>query len=83
MLGDETEAESVRSITLTADEEAIRAAEARAEREQTTLDEAFREWLDRYGKAEERLARLDQTMSLLKGKFHAGRKITRDEMTAR
>lgn len=73
----------MRTITLTADEEAIRAAEARARREQITLDEAFQEWLHRYGTGEDRLARLDETMALLKGKFHAGRKITRDEMNAR
>lgn len=73
----------MRAITLTAEDEAIRAAESRASREQRTLDDAFREWLERYGQAEDRLERFDETMAELQGKFHAGRKFTRDEMNAR
>lgn len=38
----------VRNITLSADDELIRRARQRAEEAQTSLNEAFRDWLSRY-----------------------------------
>ncbi len=38
----------MRKITLSADEALIKQARRRAQRERTTLNEAFRQWLQRY-----------------------------------
>lgn len=74
----------MRSITLTADDGLLRAAEERARAENTTLDEAFREWLAEYA---ERHKRSDAAMAVIEDlrKYvrSGGRKFTRDEMNER
>ncbi len=73
----------MKNITLSADERHIEAARARARAENTTLNAAFREWLDEYTKAERvaaAMAIIDRIASYVKTD---GRKFTRDEMNER
>jgi chromosomal replication initiation ATPase DnaA len=72
----------MKTITLSADEDLIEAAEARARAEHSTLDEQFRLWLAEYSRRRDDeldafLARID---TYVRGD---GRKFTRDEMNER
>ncbi len=73
----------MKNITLSADEKLIEAARERARGEKTTLNEAFRRWLESYALRELRLQRFDEVMAELRGKVRVGRKFTRDEMNER
>ena len=73
----------MRTITFSADEKLLEAAEAQARAEHTTLDEAFRGWLERYTRRVARLDRYDEVVAQVKGKLRVGRKLTRDEMNER
>ena len=74
----------MKSLTVHADERLIEAAEARAKREQTTLDEKFQIWLADYVAQDARKRRYDEVMSSLRGRVRTGgRKFTRDEMNER
>lgn len=77
----------MKNITFSADESKIEAARAKAQREQSTLNEEFRRWLDDYVEDEvggpERARRAMETIERLRQRIHIDRKFTRDEMNAR
>ena len=68
----------MKRVTVSAEEQVIEAARARARAGQTTLSEQFRRWLADY-------ARLGQSAVIddLRGKLKVGRKLSRDEMNER
>jgi uncharacterized protein with ParB-like and HNH nuclease domain len=74
----------MKNITLSADERDIEAARERAREEQTTLNEAFRRWIEDYGgrrrRVEETLRFLDDLATRVKT---GGRKFTREELNER
>jgi len=73
----------MRNITLSADEALIESGRRRAEAENTTLNNLFREWLARYA-APSRLSAEDvRRTAAAAGKFRAGRRLTRDERNER
>lgn len=74
----------MKNITLSADEELIEAARARARREHTTLNEEFRRWLVQYARRERRAEEALATVHELQSRARTGgRKFTRDEMNER
>jgi hypothetical protein len=73
----------MKNITLSADEDLIEAARARARTEKTTLNVEFRRWLESYAQRQIRLQRYDEVLAELQGKLRVGRKLTRDEMNER
>jgi hypothetical protein len=73
---------TMKNITLTADDALIAAARERARSENTTLNEQFRLWLASYAR-KQRMQQYEQVMSGLRGKLVVGRKLTRDEMNER
>jgi hypothetical protein len=73
----------MKNVTLSADDRLIEAARAKARTQNSTLNEAFRQWLEDYTGREERLRLYDEVMADLRGKVHVGRKLTRDEMNER
>ncbi len=73
----------MKNITLSADEELIEAARARARVEHSTLNEQFRLWLLDYARRRQRMQRFDTVITELRGKVRVGRKLTRDEMNER
>lgn len=74
--------EIVRNITLSADEDLIERARLRARREKTTLNNVFREWLRRYGRASAGRAEYERLMVRL-SHVKTARSFSRDEMNAR
>lgn len=73
----------MKNITLSADEGLIEMARRRAEAENTTLNNLFREWLARYA-APRRLSAEDvRRAAMAAGHFRAGRRFTRDERNER
>ena len=71
-----------RNITLSADEGLIERARARARQQQTSLNAAFRRWLESY--AAEQYARQDYERLMERlDEVRAGRSFTRDEMNER
>ena len=75
-------ATSLKNITFSASEETIERARARAREEKTTLNEAFRQWLDRYAGKYPSATDFDRMMKRL-SYVRPGRKFTRDEMNER
>lgn len=73
----------MQSITLTADEHLIAAAQARAQAEHTTLDEVFERWLADYALSRQNLREYDAVVQQVCGSVTVGRKLTRDEMNER
>lgn len=74
----------MKNITLSADEHLIAAARARAQAEQTTLNEQFRRWLAEYAQRRQRMEHYDELIRELQGKLRTGgRKFTREEMNER
>ncbi|GMV86587.1 MAG: hypothetical protein AMXMBFR80_24420 [Dehalococcoidia bacterium] len=73
----------VRNITLSAEEDLIEAARARARAEQTTLNQEFRRWLEAYARPARRLQKYDDVMARLRGQMRVGRKLTREEINER
>ncbi len=71
-----------KNITLSADVALIRAARERAVREHTSLNQAFRQWLARYGQSGRSSSRFDALMEDL-AHVKAGRRFSRDEMNER
>lgn len=72
----------MRNITFSADENLIERARLRAIEQKTTLNVAFRQWLDRYAGPTATAQEYRQLMTRLKG-VNAGRKFTREERNAR
>ncbi len=77
------ETDSMKNITLSADEKMIESARERARSEHTTLNEQFRRWLAEYAHTRERMQRYDDVMAKLRGQLKVGRKLTRDDMNER
>ena len=74
----------VKNITLSADENLIEAARARAQAEGTTLNEKFRLWLDGYVGRRQQADAAIATIRALRGRLATGgRKFTREEMNER
>lgn len=73
----------MKNITLSADEELIEAARARARAEHTTLNQQFREWLKEYARKRSRMRQYDAVVAELRGKVRVGRKLSRDETNER
>jgi hypothetical protein len=72
----------LKNITFSADEDLIRKARERAAAENTTLNEAFRQWLEKYaGRVETAQAFLALMDSF--GYVQPGRSFSREEMNER
>jgi predicted transcriptional regulator len=72
----------MRNITFSAEEELIDRASIVASERHTTLNEAFREWLEQFTSRRDDVEAFDDLMGRLK-LVHAGRHFTRDEMNER
>ena len=72
----------LKRITLSADENLIKRAQQVARARRTTLNAAFREWLDQYCAQSAGSAAVDALMLQLRHVHSSGR-YTRDEMTQR
>lgn len=72
----------VKNITLSADDHLIEQARMVARSQHTTLNSAFREWLEQYVARSGKLAEYDALMKRL-SYAKAGRKFSRDEMNER
>jgi hypothetical protein len=72
----------MKNITLSADEHLIEQAREVARAKRTTLNQAFREWLESYSRPSDVIARYDDLMKRL-SYVRVGRKFTRDEMNER
>jgi hypothetical protein len=73
----------VKNITLSADDSLIEQARAVAKSERTTLNAAFREWLEQYAARAGRGAAFQALMQRLKHVDSGGQHFTRDEMNER
>ncbi len=78
----------LKNITFSADETLIREARRQAALQNTTLNQLFREWLERYvvqqdsEARQQAIARYDALMRRL-AHVNAGRKFTREELNER
>jgi len=72
----------VKNITLSADENLIEQARKAAADQHTTLNAAFREWLEQFAGREARARRFDEAMERTKY-LRADRKYTREELNER
>jgi hypothetical protein len=72
----------VRNITLSADEDLIDRARMRAAREKTTLNAAFRDWLERYAGTATTVREYRALMKRLRH-VQAGRHFSREEFNER
>jgi hypothetical protein len=72
----------MRNITLSADEHLIEQARDVAQASRTTLNQAFRDWLQSYAHPDSGAAGFDSMMARL-SYARGGRKFTRDEMNER
>jgi hypothetical protein len=73
---------NLKNITLSASSETIERARLRAREQRTTLNAAFREWLERYSGGRPTAAEYRQIMGELRH-VRPGRKFTREEMNQR
>lgn len=71
-----------RNVTLSADEDLLRRARDRAQRNNTTLNALFRTWLQRYVGQERAGERYDAVMARL-SHVEAGGSFSRDELNER
>ena len=71
-----------RNITLSADEVLIERARARARQQRTSLNAAFRQWLESYAAEQGARESYESLMERL-DEVEAGRSFTRDEMNER
>jgi hypothetical protein len=76
------EANMLKNITFSADEELIRRARERAETDRTTLNEEFRRWLEKYVERPESAEAFAALMDHF-GYVTPGRTFQRDEMNER
>jgi hypothetical protein len=74
--------DQVKNVTLSAEEDLIERARLRAAKEKTTLNAAFRDWLQRYAGAETSREEYAQLMKRL-SRVRSGRSFSRDEMNER
>ncbi|MBX3011891.1 MAG: hypothetical protein KF832_10320 [Caldilineaceae bacterium] len=72
----------IKNITFSADETIIQQARRRAAVENTTLNELFRTWLERYAAQPSAAQRYDELMARL-DHVNATRKFSREEMNER
>jgi hypothetical protein len=72
----------MKNITLSAEERLIERARARAQSNNTTLNQMFREWLEGVTAEQERTAKIDALFARCDG-VNAGGKFSREEMNAR
>ena len=72
----------LKNITFSADEELIRKARQRAAAEQTTLNDEFRRWLEKYTELPQAADAFNELMSHLKY-VRPGQSFQRDEMNER
>lgn len=72
----------LKNITLSAEGKLIEAARTRAQKERTTLNSVFREWLARYSAKDAARARYGSLMRRLRH-VTAGRRFSREEMNER
>jgi hypothetical protein len=72
----------MKNITFSADEDLIERARLRAIEQKTTLNVAFRQWLERYAGPAATVEEYRHLMRHLKG-VDAGRKFTREELNSR
>jgi hypothetical protein len=72
----------MRNITLSAEDELIDRARLVASQRHTTLNEAFREWLQQFAASKGDAEAFDNVMERLKH-VNAGRHFTRDELNER
>ena len=73
----------MKNITLSADEDLIAQARKTAEAQNTTLNAAFREWLEDYAKRSGDVAAFRRVMEKLRGRVVSHGPYTRDEMNER
>ena len=73
----------VKNITLSADENLIEQARKAAADQHTTLNAAFREWLEQYSGRARWLQEYDALMERTKKYMKVDRKYTRDELNER
>ena len=74
----------MKNITLSADENLIELARARAQAQRTTLNEQFRLWLDEYAGRRQQADAAVATIRALRGRLTTGgRRFTREEMNER
>ena len=73
---------ALKNITFSATPETIERARLRARLEKTTLNEAFRDWLDNYAGRRPTLSEYQRLMKRL-SYAKPGRKFTREEMNER
>jgi hypothetical protein len=72
-----------KNITFTADAQLIELAREVARKENTTLNEQFRIWLEQYSRRQ-KVMQLDDLLADLKGKTSSrGKKFTREQMNER
>ena len=72
----------LKNITLSAEESLIKKAREKAQREHTTLNAHFRNWLKKYVNSDNKLFDYDRVMQTL-NYVDTGRKFTRDELNER
>ena len=72
----------LKNITLSADQDLIKRARAKARKENTTLNSRFREWLKRYIHRGDRSQAYDDLMAKL-DYAQPGKKFSRDELNER
>ena len=72
----------MKNITLSADENLIEQARLVAKSQHTTLNAAFREWLEQFTRQAGNADQFDSLMKRLKY-VNTGRRFTRDEMNER
>jgi len=73
----------MRNITLSAEGELIEQARRTAKAENKTLNQLFREWLERYTRPDSAVERHKALLERLSYVSSGGRKFTRDEMNER
>lgn len=74
----------MKNVTLSADEQLIEAARARARANHTTLNAEFRRWLAEYAAGEERVTLHQALLKSLRAKVKTGgRRFSREEMNDR
>ena len=73
----------MKNITLSADEHLIERARQTARAQHTTLNAAFREWLEQYTAQSGEVEEYDRLIQRLRSHVVSGRKFTREEMNER